>query len=153
MMWNRIFLNWQMYHFLISCLFISLRTFQCGFLQDLHGVQLTGVWPCDLPHQEHLNTQTQNSQSLMHYFCNISVCAECNVLCDCSVVCLSINVCISVCVCVCYVCSWVCFFLCVCVRGWIPELSPLAPVGPGLDRYLEMMFGHISAIRHWRFYF
>lgn len=34
-------------------------TFQCGFLQDFHGVQLTGVRSCDLPHQKHLNTHSE----------------------------------------------------------------------------------------------
>lgn len=32
----------------------SFVTFQCGFLQDLHGVQLSSVQSSDLPHQKHL---------------------------------------------------------------------------------------------------
>lgn len=31
-------------------------TFQSGFLQDLHGVELTCVRSGDLPHQKHLQT-------------------------------------------------------------------------------------------------
>lgn len=32
-------------------------TFQGGFLQDLHGIELTSVGACDLPHQEHLRSR------------------------------------------------------------------------------------------------
>lgn len=32
-------------------------TFQGGFLQDFHGVELTSIRSCDFPHQEHLRNK------------------------------------------------------------------------------------------------
>lgn len=32
-------------------------TFQGGFLKDFHGIELSSIRPCDLPHQEHLRSR------------------------------------------------------------------------------------------------
>lgn len=47
-------------------------TFQGGFLQDLHGVELTSVRSCDLPHQEHLRDRKNSTVCGVSFNCWLS---------------------------------------------------------------------------------
>lgn len=41
-------------------------TFQGGFLEDFHCVELSRVGPLGLPHQEHLTERTHNARTWLH---------------------------------------------------------------------------------------
>lgn len=50
--------------FLSCSSFLSFVTFQCGFLQNLHGIELPSVQSSDLPHQKHLQASPSTLSGL-----------------------------------------------------------------------------------------